>query len=178
MAAAARGLWARYPRGEHLNEAKELLAILPNPDSPGGEAPELTCERLTTHPNDETIQFPGVPAARLRENLPAAIEACRAAHSEFPTIHKYTSFLARALYLGGEIKEAIALFTEAADAGNIRAMTTLGAIYETGTGPSEILARQSNTTSAPRPQAPTMLPSTWPACWRKEPGFNRIFPKP
>ena len=141
---------SRYPQGAHLNEAKELLAILPNPDAPGGEAPELTCERLTTHPNDETIQFPGVPAARLRENLPAAIDACRAAHSEFPTIHKYTSFLARALYLGGEIKEAIALFTEAADAGNIRAMTTLGAIYETGTRPHRVSRQGSRILPARR----------------------------
>jgi hypothetical protein len=127
---------SRYPEGSHVQEARDLLAILPNPDAPDA-SPEITCERLTTHPNDETPQFPGVPSARLRENAAAAIEACRIAHNEFPDIHKYTSFLARALYLGGEIKEAIALFTEAADAGNIRAMTTLGAIYETGTGPTE-----------------------------------------
>lgn len=127
---------SRYPQGAHLQEAQELLSILPNPDAPDA-SPEVTCERLTTHPNDATPQFPGVSSARLRENAAAAIEACRTAHRNFPDIHKYTSFLARALYLGGEIKEAIALFTEAADAGNIRAMTTLGAIYETGTGPTE-----------------------------------------
>lgn len=129
----------RFPDGAHVEEAGELIVLLPDPEDPDQPA-TFTCERLATHPNDETAAFAGVSAARLQLNAPAAIEACRAAHAEFPQVHKYTALLARALYLGGQPQEAIELFREAADAGNIRAMTTLGAFYETGTGVPKDLA--------------------------------------
>lgn len=124
---------SRYPAGAHLDEANDLLKVLPDPNA-ADESAELTCERLATHPNDETPQFPGVPAARLRQNAKAAIEACRTAHADYPQVHKFTTFLARALFVDGETDEALTLFNEAAEAGNIRAMTTLGGLYESGAG--------------------------------------------
>lgn len=130
----------RYPEGVHAEEARELVGILSDPSDPAQSA-AFTCERLATHPNDETAAFAGVPAGRLQLNAAEAIAACRQAHAEFPTLHKYTAFLARALYLGGEAEEGTALFREAAAAGNIRALTTLGAFYENGSGVEQDLAQ-------------------------------------
>ncbi|HTN64308.1 MAG TPA: caspase family protein, partial [Devosia sp.] len=129
----------RFPDSSHIEAARELVGVLKDPDDPN-QPPTFTCERLATHPNDETAAFAGVPAARLALNAQAAIDACRLAHSEFPDVHKYTAMLARALYVGGQSEEAIGLFRAAAAAGNIRAMTTLGAFYETGTGVAQDLA--------------------------------------
>lgn len=130
----------RYPAGTHAEEARELMGVLTDPSAPDQSA-AFTCERLATHPNDETAAFAGVPAGRLQLNAAEAIEACRAARAEFPTLHKYTVFLARALYLGGQTEEGTALFREAAEAGNIRALTTLGAFYENGSGVEQDLAQ-------------------------------------
>lgn len=129
----------RYPDGTHAQEARELVGILSDPADPGQSA-AFTCERLATHPNDETAAFAGVPAARLQLNAAEAIAACREAHAQFPHLHKFTAFLARALYLGGETEAGTTLFREAAAAGNIRALTTLGAFYETGSGVAQDLA--------------------------------------
>ena len=122
-----------FPDGRHLQEARELMAILPHPESME-ESPAYTCERLATHPYDETATFAGVSAARLKEHAGQAVEACRTAHGQFPDIHKYTTFLARALFVTGNTDEALTLFEAAAAVGNVRAIITLGALYEAGAG--------------------------------------------
>ncbi|WP_162247304.1 caspase family protein [Devosia sp. Root635] len=121
----------RYPNGNHAEEARELVDILADPTD-ASQSAAFDCERLTTHPNDATPAFGGVPSGRLQANAAEAIASCREAHEDFPDLHKYTAMLGRALVLGNRPEEGLELFRQAADAGNVRALTTLGALYETG----------------------------------------------
>jgi hypothetical protein len=123
----------RFPDGAHADEARELVAILTAPSDSNQDA-AATCERLATHPNDATPAVAGVPGSRLRANAASAIAACSEAHRSLPQVHKFTALLARAHFVGGDTEAGLALFREAAEAGNIRALTTLGALYEQGSG--------------------------------------------
>ncbi len=122
---------ARYPAGVHFGEAQELLASLRDAQSAASD-PGVVCERLATHPNDATASVPGVDLANLSENAAAAIGVCGEAAARHPEIAHYAALLARATAAAGRLDEAYALYKKAAEAGDARAMYSLGVMLETG----------------------------------------------
>ncbi len=131
---------ARYPAGAHVQDAMGLRASLP--ETQGAEAPPgVICERLATHPRDATANTPGVDLDSLARNAEAAIAACREAVAQNPNVPHYLALLARATAAAGQRDEAVALYRKAADAGDARAMVSLGLIIESGDGaPKDIAA--------------------------------------
>ena len=124
---------ARYPAGAHVQEAAGLLASLQ--DAQGSEAPAgVVCERLATHPRDATANMRGVNLDALARNAEAALAACRAAVAEHPDVAHYGALLARATAAAGRREEAIGLYRKAAEAGDARAMVSLGLILQSGDG--------------------------------------------
>ena len=124
---------ARYPSGAHVQEATDLLASLQQ--TQGSEAPPgVVCERQATHPRDATANTPGVELSVLAQNAEPAIEACREAVAQHPNVPHYLALLARATTASGRRDEAIGLYRKAADAGDARAMVSLGLILESGDG--------------------------------------------
>jgi TPR repeat protein len=123
----------RHPTGRHADAARELLGALPTPGE-AGLAPETACERAATHPRDGTANAEGVPLDDLVRQADQAIDACRRAVRASPEMPHYKALLARALWAGKGRAEAIRLYREAADLGNLRAMVSLGLILESGDG--------------------------------------------
>ena len=123
----------QYPDGSHADLARKLLADLERPDDPD-IAPGLTCERLATHERDGTANVAGVPLAQLRLNAAAAVDACGKAVAAHPEVPHYTALLARATSAGGDNAEALRLYRDAADRGDLRAMNSLGLVTQTGDG--------------------------------------------
>ena len=122
---------ARYPGGAHVREAQALLASLRDAES-AADDPGIVCERLATHPHDATAATPGVELPALRADAAAAIGVCTEAASRHPEIAHFTALLARAEAASGHMDEAYALYRKAADAGDARAMYSLGLMLETG----------------------------------------------
>jgi TPR repeat protein len=122
---------ARYPAGAHAREAQALLTSLEDAES-AADDPGLVCERLATHPHDETASTPGVELPALRADAAAAIGVCAQAAAAHPEIAHYTALLARAEAAAGRMDEAYAHYRKAADAGDARAMYSLGLMLETG----------------------------------------------
>jgi TPR repeat protein len=122
---------ARYPKGAHTREAEELAAqledTLATPKDPG-----VMCDRLATHPNDATASAPGVDLATLKINASAAIAACEKAEAASQGGAHYRTLQARALFAGGRFDEAVKLYRAAAEAGDARALVSLGRLEETG----------------------------------------------
>ena len=124
---------ARYPSGAHVQDATGLLASLQ--DVQGLDAPPgVICEKLATHPRDATANTPGVDLDSLAQNAEPAIAACREAVAQNPNVSHYLALLARATAAGGRRDEAVDLYRKAADAGDARAMVSLGLILESGDG--------------------------------------------
>lgn len=121
----------RYPQGSHAAQARQLLAVLPDPSS---STPGALCERLATHPRDATAGTSGVPFERLQQNAVAAIQACSAAVTQSPNLPHYTALLARAMAASGDLSRAMALYEAAADRGDLRAMVSLAQLKESGNG--------------------------------------------
>lgn len=124
---------ARNPDGRHAAEARQLLQTLPSAAEIERE-PTLLCEQSATHPRDATANTPGVPLSELARNAPAAIVACREARAAHPETPQYTALLARALAAAGRRAESVAMYREAAERGNLRAMVSLGLLMQTGDG--------------------------------------------
>ena len=122
---------ARYPSGAHVQEAGDLLASLRDAQGAASD-PGVVCERLATHPDDATASMPGVDLANLSENAAAAIGVCGEAAARHPEIAHYVALLARATAAAGRLEEAYGLYKKAADAGDARAMYSLGLMLETG----------------------------------------------
>ena len=122
---------ARYPGGAHVEDAKALIATLRAADAESS-SPEIACERLATHPHNSTASVNGVDMDDLRRNSSAAVAFCRQSHEAHPEVAHFTALLARATYAAGRIDEALALYRKAADAGDARAMVSLGLLLETG----------------------------------------------
>jgi len=122
---------ARYPSGAHAREAEDLLASLRDAQDAASE-PGVVCERLATHPDDATASTLGVDLADLRENAAAAIGVCGEAAARHPEIPHYLALLARATAAAGRLDEAYGLYRQAAEAGDARAMYSLGLMLETG----------------------------------------------
>ena len=119
----------REPSGPFAGDARQLLETLP------GDA-ELTpgqiCERLATHPSDATATTPGVPFAALPLQAAARISACREAAKRNPDLPHYTALYARVLLAVGQANESIALYREAANRGDLRALVSLANFYWDG----------------------------------------------
>ncbi len=122
---------ARYPNGAHVEDAKALIATLRAAEETSSSA-ELACERLATHPHDATASVNGVEMDDLRKSSEAAIALCREAQQARPEVAHYTALLARATWAAGRYEEAQALYRKAAEAGDTRAMVSLGLLLETG----------------------------------------------
>ncbi len=122
---------ARFPAGAHAKEAEELAAQLEEGQT-SNKDPGVTCDRLATHPNDATASAPGVDLATLKLNASAAIAACEKAAAASPGGAHYATLQARALFAGGRFDEAIKLYRAAAEAGDARALVSLGRLSETG----------------------------------------------
>lgn len=124
---------ARYPDGAHVEEARALALTLPSEDT-AGEPAGVICEKLATHPRDATANTAGVDFETLSRNAEAAVAACSEARTQNPQIVHYVALLARATIAAGRRDEAIALYREAADRGDARAMVSLGLLMTTGQG--------------------------------------------
>jgi TPR repeat protein len=122
---------ARYPAGAHVREAQALLASLHAAQS-AADDPGLVCERLATHPHDATASMSGVELPALRADANAAIGVCAQAAAAHPEIAHYTALLARAEAAAGRMDDAYSHYRKAADAGDARAMYSLGLMLETG----------------------------------------------
>jgi TPR repeat protein len=122
---------ARYPNGAHVDDAKALIASLKAAEQESS-SPELSCERLATHPHDATASVKGVEMNALEENAGAAVKFCRQATAAHPEVAHYEALLARATYAAGRYDEALALYRKAADSGDVRAMVSLGLLLQTG----------------------------------------------
>ncbi|RCW89009.1 caspase family protein [Paracoccus lutimaris] len=121
----------RYPKGSHADEARQLLALLPDLDD---TTPGALCDRLATHPRDATAGNSGVPYERLQQNAVAAIRACSAAVTQSPNLPHYIALLARATAASGDLSRAIDLYQTAAARGDLRAMVSLAQLKESGNG--------------------------------------------
>lgn len=121
----------RYPDGGHADEARQLLALLPDLDD---TTPGALCDRLATHPRDATAGTAGVPFERLQQNAVAAIQACSAAVTGSPNLPHYLALLARATAASGDLGRAIDLYDTAAARGDLRAMVSLAQLKESGNG--------------------------------------------
>jgi TPR repeat protein len=122
---------ARYPSGAHARDAETLLATLRGAQDAASD-PGVVCARLATHPDDATAVTPGVDLADLRTNAAAALGVCAEAAKRHPEIPHYLALLARATAAAGRLDEAFGLYKQAADAGDARAMYSLGLMLETG----------------------------------------------
>ncbi len=122
---------ARYPDGAHVEDAKALIASL-RAAQETSSSPELSCERLATHPHDATASVNGVEMVDLQKNAHAAIEVCKEAAALHPEVAHYTALLARATAAAGMYDQAYGLYRKAADANDTRAMVSLGLMLETG----------------------------------------------
>ena len=108
---------ARYPAGAHVQDANNLLSSLVETQA-GEESPGALCARLATNPNDATVNNPGVDLETLAHNAAQAIAACSKAAAEHPENAHYVALLARAKAAEGNLDEAVALYKQAADAGD------------------------------------------------------------
>jgi Caspase domain/Sel1 repeat len=122
---------ARYPSGVHVQDASTLLASLTEAQAGQPSAGEL-CARLAMHPRDATANMSGVDLETLTRNAGQAIDACSQAVGEHPGIAHYIALLARAKAADGQLNEAVGLYRKAADAGDARAMVSLGLLLESG----------------------------------------------
>ena len=121
----------RYPAGDQVDEAKQLLGLIPDLQDASAGA---LCERLVTHPRDAIAGTPGVPFERLQQNAIPAIRACSAAVTQRPNMPHYIALLARATAASGDLARAIDLYRTAAKRGDLRAMVSLAQLNENGTG--------------------------------------------
>ena len=121
----------RFPSGAHAHEADVLVASLEQAESLASD-PAIRCERFATHPDDATASAPGVSIAVLKANAAQAVDSCKLAANAHPEIPHYVALLARATYAAERFDEAIALYRKAADAGDARALYSLGYLMELG----------------------------------------------
>jgi TPR repeat protein len=122
---------ARYPNGAHADDARGLIASLRAAEETLS-SPELACERLATHPHDATASVHGVAMEVLEENAKNAVAFCSQAADAHPEVAHYKALLARAAFAAGRFDEALALYRNAADAGDARAMVSLGLLLQAG----------------------------------------------
>ncbi|MFV0359851.1 caspase family protein [Tropicimonas sp.] len=119
----------KFPDGQYAADAARLRSQLQETDENG---PERTCERLATHPRDATVGTLGVSLGVLARHADLAVEACTEAAEANPRQPHFTALLARATMAGGQDDEAVRLYRDAADRGDLRAMVSLGILYENG----------------------------------------------
>src|SRR6185437_5191810 len=121
----------RFPEGAHARDADDLAEKLAEAQSTAKD-PGVLCDRLATHPNDATASAPGVDLATLKVNAPTAIDACEKALAASPGSAHYEALLARAHFAADQFEQAVKLYRAAAEAGDARALVSLGRLEETG----------------------------------------------
>ena len=122
-----------FPDGAYAEDAARMIDTLPTLQQFG---PGQLCERLATHPSDATAAVAGTSMDQLRQTATLAMETCRAAVETFPEQPRFVALLARATWAAGLQAEALALYQEAADRGDLRAIFSLGLLAEAGIGPN------------------------------------------
>lgn len=130
----AESYLALYPQGPHAAEARRMVSTLPTRADLG---PAALCRELATHPDDAHGRYAGTSYSFLQRNAIAALSACQAAADAFPEQPQYLALLARTTMAAGREPAAIALYEQAAELGNIRAMESLGYLREIGRGVSK-----------------------------------------
>lgn len=120
-----------YPDGPYAGAARQMLRQLPTEAQLG---PARRCELLATHPRDGTETTPGVSFDLLARNATEAIRFCEQAMQDEPKQPRYAALLARAYAAAGLRDRAVALYKDAADRGDLRAMVSLALLKETGDG--------------------------------------------
>lgn len=92
------------------------------------------CDELAAG-TDDPDRPKGVKGVKLgRIEVSAAVEACRTAAQAYPKLRRLAYQLGRAHDKGDRYKEAVAAYSQAAEAGSVSAMNNLGALYENGQG--------------------------------------------
>jgi tetratricopeptide (TPR) repeat protein len=89
-------------------------------------APLTECDRLAANPPDPDRISPGI--ARENVDLPAAINACKAAVAQYPDTARLSYQLGRCLFYQGQVAEALESFQCAADLGYRQAHFILGLV--------------------------------------------------
>ncbi|MEM7321267.1 MAG: caspase family protein, partial [Pseudomonadota bacterium] len=107
-----------HPSGEHEEAAVRLVAALPRREE---LSPEELCREYATHPQDATAAVSGVEFERLSINVETTIDVCRDAVARNPEQPHFVALLARATIAAGQLDEAIKLYQDAADRGDLRA---------------------------------------------------------
>lgn len=121
----------QHPDGANAEEARALLEALPSIED---VSVGRICEVLATHPGDATANTAGVSIVALAEDASLAINTCRDAIAQSPRLPHYRTLLARAYLSRGDYSLAVEQYEAAAAMGDLRAMFTLGLLYENGTG--------------------------------------------
>lgn len=116
-----------YPNHNGVLIARELAETAPEFVQ---ENPDIVCERLATHPNDASVDLPGVQTATLYRHAARAISACRTAITLYPEQPRFKSLAARAYAASGDWDNAIALYREAADEGDLRALVSIAHLMQ------------------------------------------------
>ncbi|TYC48693.1 peptidase C14, caspase catalytic subunit p20 [Rhodobacterales bacterium] len=123
----------RFPDGENVSQAKKLVTQMAS-DNPDNMTSAELCRQFATHPNDATVIYQGVSLSRLSRNASAAINACEKAAANHPDNPHYKALLARAYAADGDTDRSVALYKEASQADNTRALVSLGLLHELGQG--------------------------------------------
>lgn len=128
----------QYPSAENAAEAQQLLSAIPRPEDASAG---VVCERLATHPHDETAATAGVEFEVLSQNALAAIQACSAAAIQAPELPHYVALLARATAASNDLDRALQLYRDAAARSDLRAMVSLAQLYERGIAVDQDISR-------------------------------------
>lgn len=130
----------RFPAGKNIEQARKLVNQMVS-DNPDNLTPAQLCRQFATHPNDATVIYQGTSLNRLTKNAGAAIQSCEKAVQSHPDDPHYKALLARAYAADGATDRAVDLYTQASEAGNTRALVSLGLLYELGQGVAKDPAR-------------------------------------
>lgn len=92
------------------------------------------CDELAAAPDDTDLP-PGIAGVAIEKIVAAdAVTACTDSVNRFPTTSRFTYQLGRALFAAKDYDAALTNYRKAFDLGNIRALHTLGTLYDRGDG--------------------------------------------
>lgn len=119
----------QHPDGNHKEAALRFVASLPRREELGSEQ---LCREFATHPQDATASVAGVDFEGLSINVETTLKVCRDAVDRNPEQAHFVALLARATIAAGRVAEAVELYQDAAERGDLRALVSLGVLTETG----------------------------------------------
>jgi TPR repeat protein len=101
---------------------------------PEAEAARQDCNRLAAGPGDRELP-PGIVGVGLTQmDSGRAVAACRKALDTYPDEPRLLFLLGRAFHAAKNYAEALPLYRNAADLGDVRATNNLGVMYQNGLG--------------------------------------------